>query len=444
MKSKTKLFLLPIMAVALFAFAFAGVEAFKTTPAKVAADTTKTVYYYNVNDWANPRAHAWNNTEETEWPGAVGVAATSVGPKWFSFEIPEYATGICFSDNGANQTYDLTIEGQYYYNGEWYDATTTTVHFYNADSWTNVYAHAWNVIDYNQFDDTSWGSDAQMTFEGDGWYSLVVNTFVGFEKWFIFKDAAGDTSNRTGNLQMASGKPNFYKGLWLANKSNVSTVGYYVAGTINGADCRATTNYKCLTDSSYTDGNVAALRGLRMKKDDSVYVVYGTGSTATGTTIEYKNGSGYLESIDNDGTYSVFLYNSDGYKVSCAEVTSQEVAMTSTYYKKSTDSNYLLLATGFDFANLTRETFSNYSLAYYINGEKHDLPKYYSGITLGENVYEPVNIFGATGFTTDKIMAYEIGDGTGALTGNTYTVQAVVMYDGAVISFSPYVIHTVA
>lgn len=59
------------------------------------------------------------NPKMMTWPG---VQMTKVKGNVYSAEIPDGATGIIFSNNGNNQTGDLTIQsGKLYENGSWSD-----------------------------------------------------------------------------------------------------------------------------------------------------------------------------------------------------------------------------------------------------------------------------------------------------------------------------------
>ncbi|MEL6536281.1 MAG: starch-binding protein [Bacteroidota bacterium] len=73
--------------------------------------TAPTMYYWN----ASPSGLT------TSWPG---VAMTDEGNGWFSYTLPSTtSTNLIFSDNGANQTADLSRSGEgWYLNGTWYNS----------------------------------------------------------------------------------------------------------------------------------------------------------------------------------------------------------------------------------------------------------------------------------------------------------------------------------
>ena len=63
----------------------------------------------------------WSDTNPKmmTWPG---IQRTKVNGNVYSAEIPDGATSIIFSNNGNNQTGDLTIQsGKLYENGSWSD-----------------------------------------------------------------------------------------------------------------------------------------------------------------------------------------------------------------------------------------------------------------------------------------------------------------------------------
>ena len=87
-----------------------------------------TIYYVNVNGWANPYCYAWilNGSSEATWPGKL---MTKTGEKCLGYDVYKYdgtndSSNRCiFSNKGANQTGDLTMnKGKYYYNGTWYSS----------------------------------------------------------------------------------------------------------------------------------------------------------------------------------------------------------------------------------------------------------------------------------------------------------------------------------
>ena len=85
-----------------------------------------TIYYVNVNEWAEPYCYAWilNSSSEASWAGEL---MTKTGEKCLGYDVYKYdgtndSSNRCiFSNRGDNQTGDLTInKGKYYYNDKWY------------------------------------------------------------------------------------------------------------------------------------------------------------------------------------------------------------------------------------------------------------------------------------------------------------------------------------
>ena len=78
------------------------------------------VYYKNTSNFGTPTAYYWSDSNKTmvTWPGK---AMTKVSDDVYSIEPPSDAKYIIFSDNGSNQTGNLTIPGfgQVYANGSW-------------------------------------------------------------------------------------------------------------------------------------------------------------------------------------------------------------------------------------------------------------------------------------------------------------------------------------
>ncbi len=83
----------------------------------------RTIYFVNTNDWTNPTCHNWGKTGTT-WPGAkmTNTDETYEGMQVWSVVLAnENNTGCIFSNNGKDQTGDLTIpdDKNCYNNGSW-------------------------------------------------------------------------------------------------------------------------------------------------------------------------------------------------------------------------------------------------------------------------------------------------------------------------------------
>lgn len=131
-----------------------------------------TVHYYNTSAWSNPYIYYYtDNANPITWPG---VAMTSDGNGWYSYDIYGYDSArVIFSNNGSNQNpgqnepgYSVSGE-KWYVNGSFYDSEPDgiTVHFYNYNNWNNV-----NIYYYSgNLEGTSW-TGTPMFADGDGWY----------------------------------------------------------------------------------------------------------------------------------------------------------------------------------------------------------------------------------------------------------------------------------
>lgn len=91
-----------------------------------------TVYFINKPDWANPVAYMWvkdssPTIKNANWPGTT-MNLTNSKTEEHEYSVYAYTTyhglynRIIFSNNGSNQTSDITIDDSkpYYYDGTWY------------------------------------------------------------------------------------------------------------------------------------------------------------------------------------------------------------------------------------------------------------------------------------------------------------------------------------
>jgi|GEM_PF-319851 len=114
-------------------------------------------------------AYAWDSNQNAligAWPG---TAMTANG-NWYEVTIPDSCANVIFSNNGSNQTADLSTcaSTPYYYNGSWYasdpTSTSSTLTVY-AQGYTHYYAWESSSSVYT----SSWPGDL-LTDNGDGWY----------------------------------------------------------------------------------------------------------------------------------------------------------------------------------------------------------------------------------------------------------------------------------
>lgn len=149
------------------------------------------VHYYNTNGWSSPYIYYYTDSANpVTWPG---VAMTSDGNGWYSYDIYGYDSArVIFSDNGNNQDpaqnqpgYDVNGE-KWYISGKLYDSEPDgiTVHFYNSDNWNNV-----NIYYYNGNITGSDWTGVPMSADGNGWYTYKI---YGLEEAkVLFNNGAG-------------------------------------------------------------------------------------------------------------------------------------------------------------------------------------------------------------------------------------------------------------
>lgn len=149
------------------------------------------VHYYNENNWDIPYIYYYYGSNEgTSWPGEAMI---SEGNNWYVYEISGYSkANVIFSDSGSSQIpsqnqegYQLTHEG-WYVDGIWYDQKPDgiTVHYYNYDSWNNVYIY--------YYDDDNIGTcwpGVPMYEDGDGWFTYTI--YGCDEAQILFNDSQG-------------------------------------------------------------------------------------------------------------------------------------------------------------------------------------------------------------------------------------------------------------
>ena len=179
-----------------------------TTVAPATEPTTVGKSYVYAKGYTH--AYFWNSTATDmagEWPGK---AMESVGDGNYRAEVPNGATNVIFSNNGSNQTADLTVNvDKIYSNGSWtnysVEPTTapTTVYVY-AKGYTHAYF--WNSTATDMAGE--WPGKA-MESVGDGVYRIAVPTGATN---VVFSNKGG---NQTADLTVNAG--NLYSnGNWSA------------------------------------------------------------------------------------------------------------------------------------------------------------------------------------------------------------------------------------
>ena len=123
---------------------------------------TKTIYYANPNDWNPPYCYAWG-TGNNGWPGKAMTATDHKkdGHTIYKIDLSDSYTKCIFSNNGANQTGDITFTaGKVTSDGSrWYT--------YNASYWDAEYGEKNIYLDISN---------------NTGW--KVANGYVGFHLYW--------------------------------------------------------------------------------------------------------------------------------------------------------------------------------------------------------------------------------------------------------------------
>lgn len=174
------------------------------------------VYCENEAGWSTVTAYMWNSGTDSNggWPG---VKMTSVGNNIWQYNIPKSYQNIIFSENGQNQTTDLSFPGSgYMYNnktGQWkiYDTSPLQVQSFGTD------------LEAPQFAGTAITLSANATGEGTVYYKFSVggNVLKDFSTansvvWtpatagtytvnFEFRDANGNTNKRDLTYKVTDG-----------------------------------------------------------------------------------------------------------------------------------------------------------------------------------------------------------------------------------------------
>ena len=135
---------------------------------------TKTIYYANPNDWDPPYCYAWG-TGNNGWPGKAMTATDHKkdGHTIYKIDLSDSYTKCIFSNNGANQTGDITFTaGKVTSDG-------TTWYTYDASYWDAEYGSRNIYLDISN---------------NTGW--KVANGYVGFHTYYSPVGASEDYKAR--------------------------------------------------------------------------------------------------------------------------------------------------------------------------------------------------------------------------------------------------------
>lgn len=158
-----------------------------STPATCSLDPvspcdTKHFYFVNAAGWSNPKAYMWKGGDNNTWPGvpitelATDVSSIIEGVVYeVSYEGNDY-DHVIFSDNGKNQTANLSISNcSFYLNGTAYSTIEEVeehfVFYINTPGWSdaNVKAHIWKNggSDMHTWNDAAEGMTVTSTTTND-------------------------------------------------------------------------------------------------------------------------------------------------------------------------------------------------------------------------------------------------------------------------------------
>ena len=186
-----------------------------TVPGTTVPSSDYTVYMKNSAKWSTPKCYMWNTSSDINavWSGEV---MTNLGDDVWSYTSSKSFANCIFSDNGSNQSADLTTKyGQIYDNQSksWsvYDTSAIRVSSYTADPASNIYTgtevalsatatSAVGTVSYKfsvngtTIRDFSTKGSATWTPTAAGDYTIT----------FDFKDSEGNENSRTLTLSVAS------------------------------------------------------------------------------------------------------------------------------------------------------------------------------------------------------------------------------------------------
>lgn len=178
-----------------------------------------TVYLNNEAGWATPAVYMWNSDSDNNgsWPG---VKMTNIGGNVYQYTASKTYTSCIFSNSGQSQTGNLTAKDGYIYNNktnEWsvYDTSPLQVKEFTADPASNIYtgtdvqlsATAANksgaAISYKFSVTNAQGGTSTLSDFSSAKSVTWTPTVAGeYTITFDFKDADGNTNNRTMTLEV--------------------------------------------------------------------------------------------------------------------------------------------------------------------------------------------------------------------------------------------------
>ena len=139
----------------------------------------KTVFFKNTNNWSTVKAHIWNGTAGTTWPGND---MTNLGDGWYCIETGD-CKNIQFNGGSSDkQTGDLTIpteQTECAYNNGWNNWSGYTLylnHPWGGGAWgtwkkaTNNYDGTFSLVEYYGGENNNTGCDYGYTENSQAGY----------------------------------------------------------------------------------------------------------------------------------------------------------------------------------------------------------------------------------------------------------------------------------
>ena len=188
-----------------------------------------TVHWNNSDNWNKVNVWAWtdnNNYSGGNWPGAE-AKANDYNNGWYDYSmtgVDNSSLGIIFN-NGSSQTGDLKLDltkgteiwvsgGQanptisYEAPEKWVMKYTVTLHFFNANNWSEVSVWAWNKDNTSEnYTGGTWpGMAVTANTAKEGWYDVTFKDLNSANFAFIFNNNGGgdQTMDLTYTLRKAN------------------------------------------------------------------------------------------------------------------------------------------------------------------------------------------------------------------------------------------------
>lgn len=272
-----------------------------------AIDKTK-VYFYNTSSWSTPTAYYWGGAQSINWPGTT---MTNEGNNVYSVEVYNDSTSIIFSNNGSNQTGDLTLPSGWtttpkiYNNGTWstYEVPHTipagTVIYFDASNATTAFSSVFLSVtassnsNYSADSSNTSGANSYVP-KNDTWYTM---SSLGNN---IYK-ATITTASTVGKISFWSVRESSYDNVFLTNcilgKAYDGTSNMFTVGSTYTTNNDRQSNLYGGSWSSYSEGNNV------------------TFSQPSNGTIKVNNTTTSPVTVAENANYTVTLTPNTGYEV---------------------------------------------------------------------------------------------------------------------------------